>query len=351
MPPADARPERRGYVLWTATVRPDASAPSCSRDRAPAAQHRFVMIGGPDPGKRESPSTQRSIAEAAKALPNIEVSGFVPFAEAERAFNGARVVLNTSLYEGFPNTFLQAWSRGIPTVGFIDTGSRRDGEPVYDYVQDIGEAAWKLERLMRDDGLWRVRLPARQGALPRQPFDRRDHRPVRARDRRAGGRTRERGHRQPRAPRALARHRQRDRLRAAVPAADRAHARARPAELRPVPAAVARGLHADADHADVHAAQPLLLPAALRPADPARLHQPDAGVRAVRRRRIRVGDLGLGPVRAEIGHGPRHGTRAGGAALRAHVDLRLHARRAADRRGARGLAGEDDRLASRPCAR
>ena len=111
------------------------------------------MIGGSDPGKREA-EYARSIAEAAKAIPNIEVRGFVPFAEAERAFDGARMVLNTSLYEGFPNTFLQAWARGIPTVGFVDTGSRRDGEPVYDYVQDIGEAAWKLERLMRDDGLW-----------------------------------------------------------------------------------------------------------------------------------------------------------------------------------------------------
>jgi glycosyltransferase involved in cell wall biosynthesis len=88
-------------------------------------------------------------------LPNLEMKGFVPFTEAERLFNGARLVLNTSLYEGFPNTFLQAWSRSIPTIAFIDTGSRTsEGHPVYDAVHDVSEASWKVERLMRDDILW-----------------------------------------------------------------------------------------------------------------------------------------------------------------------------------------------------
>jgi glycosyltransferase involved in cell wall biosynthesis len=156
VPPAGAaRPDQRDYVLWTATVRPTKRPEILLEIARRLPNHRFVMIGGPDPGKREA-EYMRAVAEAAKAVPNVEVRGFVPFAEAERAFDGARVVLNTSVYEGFPNTFLQAWARGIPTVGFVDTGSRRDGEPVYDYVRDIGEAAWKVERLMRDDLLWRA---------------------------------------------------------------------------------------------------------------------------------------------------------------------------------------------------
>ena len=154
VPPADAtRPDRRDYVLWTATVRPSKRPEMLLEIARRLPNYRFVMIGGPDPGKREA-EYMRSVADAARAFPNLEVRGFVPFAEAERAFDGARVVLNTSLYEGFPNTFLQAWARGIPTVGFVDTGSRRNGEPVYDHVRDIGEASWKLERLMRDDTLW-----------------------------------------------------------------------------------------------------------------------------------------------------------------------------------------------------
>ena len=155
VPPAGARADAGGYVLWTASVRPSKRAELALEIARRLPNYRFVIIGGPDPD-RKSQQYYAHLMEAARALPNVEMKGFVPFAEAEDWFNGARLVLNTSLYEGFPNTFLQAWSRSIPTLAFIDTGSRMpDGQPVYDAVQDVSEASWKVERLMRDDALWR----------------------------------------------------------------------------------------------------------------------------------------------------------------------------------------------------
>ncbi|MGZ5063979.1 MAG: glycosyltransferase family 4 protein [Usitatibacter sp.] len=154
-PPAGARADRGGYVLWTASIRPSKRADLALEIARRLPNYRFVVIGGPD-SDRKSQEYYASLVETARALPNVEMKGFVPFVEAERWFNGARVVLNTSSYEGFPNTFLQAWSRAIPTVAFIDTGSRtRQGLPVYDSVRDVSEASWKVERLMRDDILWR----------------------------------------------------------------------------------------------------------------------------------------------------------------------------------------------------
>jgi len=153
VPPAGARADRAGYVLWAATVRPSKRPELLLEIARRLPSVRFVMIGGPDPGRREA-EYMRSVVEMAAAVPNIEVRGFVPFVEAERAFDGARVVINTSLYEGFPNTFLQAWSRGVPTVGFIDTGSRRGGEPVYDVAADADDAAARVGRLMADDAHW-----------------------------------------------------------------------------------------------------------------------------------------------------------------------------------------------------
>jgi len=153
-PPPGAKCDRAGYVLWAATVRPSKRAETFLEIARRMPHQRFVMVGGPDRG-RKAEAYYRGVIEAARAIPNIDVRGFVPFAQAERWFDGARVLLNTSLYEGFPNTFLQAWARSMPTVSFFDTGSRRGGEPVYDLVSDISEASWKLDRLMRDDLVWR----------------------------------------------------------------------------------------------------------------------------------------------------------------------------------------------------
>jgi glycosyltransferase involved in cell wall biosynthesis len=153
-PPAGAHSDRGGYILWVATIRPSKQAEALLEIARRMPHQRFVVVGGGDTDRRGRQYHQ-GILEAAAKLPNVEMIGFVPYAEADTYFDGARVVLNTSAYEGFPNTFLQAWARGIPTVAFVDTGSTRDGELIYDRAHDIAEATWRLERLMTDDILWR----------------------------------------------------------------------------------------------------------------------------------------------------------------------------------------------------
>jgi glycosyltransferase involved in cell wall biosynthesis len=51
-----------------------------------------------------------------RSLPNIVFRGQVPPEEAERVIADAAALLCTSDQEGFPNTFLQAWSHGTPVV-------------------------------------------------------------------------------------------------------------------------------------------------------------------------------------------------------------------------------------------
>jgi glycosyltransferase involved in cell wall biosynthesis len=153
VPKPGAKADRAGYVLWVASVRPSKRVEHVLEIARRLPNYPFVIIGGPDAGRKEVEYFESMRAIAAK-MPNVRMLGFMPFAEAEGYFNGARVFVNTSLYEGFPNTFMQAWARGIPSVGFVDTGSRRDGQPVYDIVNEVSEATWKVERLMRDDIVW-----------------------------------------------------------------------------------------------------------------------------------------------------------------------------------------------------
>jgi glycosyltransferase involved in cell wall biosynthesis len=73
------------------------------------------MIGGV-PGQYNF----EGLADLAREIPNVDFKGFLPLSEVDKHFLVAKLLVNTSEHEGFPNTFLQAWSKGVPVVSFVD---------------------------------------------------------------------------------------------------------------------------------------------------------------------------------------------------------------------------------------
>lgn len=145
--------DAKGVVLWVSALR-TGKRPELFLEMARRLPHlRFRMVGGPSAEVGGETFFAR-IKGAAATIPNLEFVGFVPFAEIDAHFDAARVFVNTSDYEGFPNTFLQSWSRWIPTVSFCDTGSTLNGKPVVNVVGDMDEMAGAVGRLMQDDVLW-----------------------------------------------------------------------------------------------------------------------------------------------------------------------------------------------------
>jgi len=65
---------------------------------------------------RADPARFESAQAACAAHGNVEFLGQVPPPEMEQWFARARIYLNTSTQEGFPNTYLQAWRCGTPVV-------------------------------------------------------------------------------------------------------------------------------------------------------------------------------------------------------------------------------------------
>ena len=105
--------ELPAIVLWVGTIRPEWKRPELFLRLADAIpEGRFQMVGGPS---REQEFYQGIKAEAGK-VPNLDFVGFVPHHEVGRYFEKASIFVNTSDVEGFPNTFLEAWSRYTPVV-------------------------------------------------------------------------------------------------------------------------------------------------------------------------------------------------------------------------------------------
>ncbi len=72
----------------------------------------FLVVGQPnDPGAVP-------IFEKLKMLKNADIRGRKSHDETLELMRPAKVLINTSEYEGFPNVFLEAWSMGIPVLSY-----------------------------------------------------------------------------------------------------------------------------------------------------------------------------------------------------------------------------------------
>jgi glycosyltransferase involved in cell wall biosynthesis len=144
VPPANRSSRERNLVLWVGTLHENKRPELLLELARRLPQRRFVMVGGPGP----NPAFYDAIRGRAAAIPNLEFKGFLPLAEVERWFDRARVLVNTSTYEGMPNTFLQAWARGIPTAALVDVGA-----PVHRVAGDLEQLAALVEEAFADPEL------------------------------------------------------------------------------------------------------------------------------------------------------------------------------------------------------
>jgi glycosyltransferase involved in cell wall biosynthesis len=147
------RPSRPGgMVLWVGTIR-EIKRPELFIDLARRCPHyQFRLVGG---GVRDEGGLFDRISREAAALPNLELTGFVPFVDVEQCFDDGSLLVNTSTSEGFPNTFLQAWSRGMPTVSFFDPDVRWKEHTVGEIVGSLDDMAQCVQSLMSDEERWR----------------------------------------------------------------------------------------------------------------------------------------------------------------------------------------------------
>ncbi len=122
---------------------------------------RFEIIGGP---YRNDRSYFAALQEQASQIPNVDFRGFVPFAEVSSRLKSAFVLLNTTIandgvenIEGFPNTYLQAWRMGIPTVTLQnDPNEIISRHKLGFHSKTVEQMAGDIRRLYEDESLRRT---------------------------------------------------------------------------------------------------------------------------------------------------------------------------------------------------
>ena len=103
LPPTRGVP--KSYVLWVGRGHP-LKRPEMFLDLAARLpHHRFAMVVAHENAHLD---LLQRVKARALMLNNLDLYEDVPWRQIDNYFAGARVFVNTSTYEGFPNTFVQA---------------------------------------------------------------------------------------------------------------------------------------------------------------------------------------------------------------------------------------------------
>jgi glycosyltransferase involved in cell wall biosynthesis len=109
-------PDRQPHVLWIGRIAEQKRLEWLLDVAERCPRVVFDVVGAA--GGQSAYAT--SLSQRAAGIPNVVMHGRVPHDETPQFYRRATVLCCTSLYEGFPNTFLEAWSRGLLVVSTVD---------------------------------------------------------------------------------------------------------------------------------------------------------------------------------------------------------------------------------------
>ncbi len=108
----EGKQQVKDYILWVSRgvrmKRPELFVELARR----LPDENFIIIMSGDK------LLQDEVKESMQGLSNINFIDYVPFSEIQKYYDGAKLFVNTSEYEGFPNSFIQACLARTPLLSF-----------------------------------------------------------------------------------------------------------------------------------------------------------------------------------------------------------------------------------------
>lgn len=97
-------------VLWVGAYHPNKCPEMFYEIARSLSKYQFGMIS------KNLPENYKKLHKMISELPNVRFFGQIPFQDTQNYFERSRLFLCTSVVEGFPNCFLQAWWSRLPVV-------------------------------------------------------------------------------------------------------------------------------------------------------------------------------------------------------------------------------------------
>lgn len=145
--------ERDCYVSWVAVLR-ETKRPHLIVEIAQRLPNVHFIVCGPVSTHRTRHEYADGIVSFLQSCQNIEYRGQVYPDEAQTVIRHSALLLSTSSQEGFPNTFLQAWSEGVPVISLeLDPGGVIESFNLGVVSKTIEDCAKDILKLITDEEL------------------------------------------------------------------------------------------------------------------------------------------------------------------------------------------------------
>jgi len=110
----------------------------------------FDVVGAPGTYSNYASSLIRRAA----GISNVKMHGRIPYVEMAKYYQDCHILCCTSAYEGFPNTFLEAWTLGIPVVSTFDPDGVIAANGLGLVAQDVEGIVACLRKVVQSPEIW-----------------------------------------------------------------------------------------------------------------------------------------------------------------------------------------------------
>lgn len=109
-------------------------------------QYKFCMLGAP-----YDTDLYLECESYSKDIRNLEILGYKSFFEVNSYVNQSKILVCTSIIEGFPNTFLQALSVNVPLLSTVDPNGVICNFRIGEYCEDFNSMKLKASNMLEDN--------------------------------------------------------------------------------------------------------------------------------------------------------------------------------------------------------